>query len=281
MRGFRCCCARPIGCCRPPLARRAPAGTPVVRRAQAGQAPPHRAHADRPSHHQAPAGGRPRPPVVNVYAIVRAGRPGMIRTRSGHRLKQITCGPVAAVVRDVRRPPVASPAQVRLYERHMRELAERFPALLPARFATVMPPDELAFILSTRRRDFQSALAHVRGRSQMTVRVVCRKANARARHGAAAVRRDAAMSGGAYLRERAHEAAAQRVVPGFEPVRAAVARWICDERVEHHDGVSTIYHLVPRSSSARYQQTLRQAAEAAGLPAVVTGPWPPYAFTSA
>ena len=218
--------------------------------------------------------------MVNVYAIVRAGRPGMIRTRSGHRLKQVACGPVAAIVRDVTRPPAASPAQVRLYERHMRELAERFPALLPARFATVMPPDELTFILSARRQDFQRALTHVRGRSQMTVRVVGRDANARRRQGAAAVRRDAATTGREYLRERAHDAAAQRVVPGFEPVREAVERWICDERVEHRDGVSTVYHLIPRSASARYRQRLRQAADAAGLPAVVTGPWPPYAFTS-
>lgn len=261
MRGSRCCCARPIGCCRPPFALRAPP--------------------DKPAHRHA-AVTRPLLPVVNVYAIVRAGRPGMIRTRSGHRLRQIACGPVAAVVRDVARLPVASPAQVRLYERHMRELAQRFPALLPARFGTVMPPEELGFILSARRQDFQRALTHVRGRAQMTVRVVCHDAKARRRRqSAAAIRTAAAMSGREYLRERAHEAAAQRVVPGFEPVRAALARWICDERVEHHDSVSTIYHLIPRSSSARYQQTLRQAADAADLAAVVTGPWPPYAFTSA
>ena len=203
----------------------------------------------------------------------------MIRTSSGYRLTQIACGPIAAVVREVTRPPAPSAAQVRLYERHMRLLAERFPALLPARFATVMPLDELMFILSARRRDFLRALSHVRGRSQMTVRVVSRGATQRRRQ--AAVRRDVAMSGREYLRARAHDAAAARVVPGFEPVRAAVARWICDERVEHRDGVSTIYHLIPRSSSARYQQTLRQAAAAAALPAVVTGPWPPYAFTAA
>ena len=88
------------------------------------------------------------------------------------------------------------------------------------------------------------------------------------------------MSGGDYLRARAREAAAQRRVPGFEPVRAAVARWVRDERVEHRDGVSTIYHLIPRASSARYRQALEDAAAAAALPAVVTGPWPPYAFAS-
>lgn len=203
-----------------------------------------------------------------------------MRTRSGHRLAQLRCGPIAAIVREVAGPPAASAERLRLYERHLRELAERFPALLPARFATVMPAGELMLVLSTRRREFQRALAHVRGRSQMTVRIVNRHAKRRRPPGAAAVRRDAAMSGRDYLRARARDAAAQRVVPGFAPVRAAVARWVRDERVEHRNGVSTIYHLVPRASSAPYRQALQAAAAAADLPALVTGPWPPYAFTS-
>lgn len=203
-----------------------------------------------------------------------------MRTRSGHRLKRLTCGPVAAVVREVTRPPAATPSRLRLYERHMHELAERFPALLPARYATVMPAEELMFILSSRRRDFQRSLSQVRGKAQMTVRVVNRAATQQEAGPARASREATAMSGRDYLRTRAQEAAAQRRVPGFEPVRAAVARWVRDERVEHRDGVSTIYHLIPRAASARYRQALQDAAAAAALPAVVTGPWPPYAFAS-
>ena len=230
------------------------------------------------------------PRALNVYAIVRAEGPASIKTRSGHRLKRLTWGPVAAVVREVTRPPVASPAQLRLYERHMRELAERFSALLPARFATVIPADELMVILSSRRQEFQRALSHVRGKSQMTVRVPVAPAVRQTSVGAGAKqtsRRDASAAGGTiaasgrdYLRARAREAAEQRQVPGFEPVRAAVARWVRDERVEHRGGVSTIYHLVPRASSERYRQALQEAAAAAALPAVVTGPWPPYAFAA-
>jgi hypothetical protein len=217
--------------------------------------------------------------VVNLYAIVRAGRTTAIRTRHGRQLKQITSGPIAAVVREVTSAPAASPAQLRRYDREMRELAERFPALLPARFATVMPADELMFILSSRRRDFQRALSHVRGKSQMTVRIVSGAATPQRRR-AAASRPQVAASGGEYLRARARDAAAQRVVPGFEPVRKAVARWIRDERVEHRNGISTIYHLIPRTSSTRYRQVLQEAAADAALSAIVSGPWPPYAFTS-
>ena len=218
--------------------------------------------------------------MVNLYAIVHAGSRAAIRTRNGRTLKQVACGPIAAVVREVTGPPAPSPAQLRRYDREMRELVERFPALLPARFATVMPEEELMFILSSRRREFQRALSHVRGRSQMTVRIVNGAPERRQGSVAAGPGRRNAMSGREYLRVRAREAAARRVVPGFEPVRTAIARWIRDERIEHRGGVSTIYHLIPRASSTRYRQALRDAAAAAGLPAVVSGPWPPYAFTS-
>ena len=217
--------------------------------------------------------------MVNLYAIVRAGRTRAIRTRNGRQLKQIRSGPIAAVVREVTRPPAASPGQLRRYDREMRDLAEQFPAVLPARFATVMPADELMFILSSRRRDFQRALSHVRGKSQMTVRIVSGAATPQRRL-AAAPHPDVPASGREYLRARARDAAAQRVVPGFEPVRKAVARWIRDERVEHRNGISTIYHLIPRASSTRYRQALQEAAADTALPAIVSGPWPPYAFTS-
>ena len=203
-----------------------------------------------------------------------------MRTRSGRQLKQIRSGPIAAMVREVTSAPAASPAQLRRYDREMRELAERFPALLPARFATVMPADELMFILSSRRGELQRALSHVRGKSQMTVRIVSGAATPQRRPLAAASRPDVSASGRAYLRARARDAAAQRVVPGFEPVRKAVARWIRDERVEHRNGISTIYHLIPRASSTRYRQAVQEAAADARLSAIVSGPWPPYAFTS-
>ena len=69
-------------------------------------------------------------------------------------------------------------------------------------------------------------------------------------------------------------------MPGFEPVKNAVRRWVRDERVEHRAGVSTVYHLVPRSAADAYRRAVQQSSAAAGLPAIVTGPWPPYAFAT-
>lgn len=163
----------------------------------------------------------------------------------------------------------------------MRELAERFPAVLPARFGTVMPADELMFILSSRRVALSRALSHVRGRAQMTVRIVKGEGRGVETEVPPLHRSATARSGRDYLRARAREAAAQRHIPGFEPVRAAVARFVRDERVERHGTVSTVYHLIPRASSDRYRQDLERAVAAAELSAIVSGPWPPYAFAAA
>lgn len=215
-----------------------------------------------------------------VYAIV-GGRTASAPIRAGLRLRVVRAGPIAAVVGEVRRPPSPSEANLRRYERAMRELAERYPALLPARFGTVMPVVELMFILSSRGPALSRALAAVRNRAQMTVRLVTRHENARP-HAVAGPQRAAPMStsGREYLIARARVVAAERTVPEFGPLRAAVLRWVRGERVERKGRVSTIYHLIPRGSTGRYRQALEQAAAAAGVPAIVSGPWPPYAFTA-
>jgi len=157
----------------------------------------------------------------------------------------------------------------------MRELAARFPALLPARFGTSVDEDELMFILSTRRASLARALIAVRGRVQMTIRVLAR-ATAEDR-GIMPVPEEpaGAVTGRDYL---AGKARAARAVAGFEPVRAAVARWVRDERVERRGGVSSVYHLIPRSSTVAYRRAVRTAAASSGLRLLVSGPWPPYAF---
>jgi hypothetical protein len=157
----------------------------------------------------------------------------------------------------------------------MQELAGRFSAIVPVRFGTQMAEDELRFVLSSRRRALARALAHVRRRAQMTVRIVRRPAAPERR---AEPDMRLPLTGRDYLRHRARAAAAARTVPGFEPVRNAVRRWVRDERVEHRGGVSSVYHLVPRASADAYRRAVQRSAAASGLTAIVSGPWPPYAF---
>ena len=216
-----------------------------------------------------------------VYAIVGARAALSPPTRTGPRLRVVRSGTVAAVVLEVRRPPSPSEMNLRRYERTMRELAERYPALLPARFGTVMKAAELMFILSSRGPALSGALTAVRNKAQMTVRLVTR--DEKARQTTVAVGRHVSSissSGRDYLIARARAAAAERTVTEFEPLRAAVMKWVRDERVERKGRVATVYHLVPRGSAERYRKALAQAAAAAGVPLTVSGPWPPYAFTT-
>ena len=185
-------------------------------------------------------------------------------------------GTRAAVVSD-RSGMASSPANLRRYDRVMRELAARFPAILPARFGPAVDEDELMFILSSRRESLTRALAMVRGRVQMTIRVLPRggaedRAIAQARE-----ERAGAMTGRDYL---AGKVRAARAVAGFEPVRAAVTRWVRDERVERRGGVSSVYHLIPRASAGAYRRAVQASAASAGLRLTVSGPWPPYAFAA-
>jgi hypothetical protein len=171
----------------------------------------------------------------------------------------------------------SSPANLRRYDRIMHELAARFPAMLPARFGTSVEEDELMFILSARRTSLARALTTVRGRVQMTIRVFTRGDVGDRAIEQALEDRAEAVTGRHYL---AGKARAARAVAGFEPVRAAVARWVRDERVERRGGVSSVYHLIPRSSTSAYRRAVRTAAASTGLRLIVSGPWPPYAFAA-
>jgi hypothetical protein len=42
--------------------------------------------------------------------------------------------------------------------------------------------------------------------------------------------------------------------------------------------MASVYHLIPRGRAKQYARAARAAARRAGLRAVVSGPFPPYAF---
>ena len=69
-------------------------------------------------------------------------------------------------------------------------------------------------------------------------------------------------------------------MPGFDPIREVLTRWVRDERVERRDTVATVYHLIPRGSATAYRAALGRAAAASATRVIVSGPWAPYAFAS-
>jgi hypothetical protein len=234
-----------------------------------------------------------------VYAVTApgAGRVG-VRGIAGERLRQVVIGTVAAIVGELPRAPSPSPTILRRYDEVIRSLSTRRNAALPARFGSCFGTlEELTATFRVRERILARTLRHVRGRLQMTIRVLPRsglqatgsgtldyaaRPNIRPRPTSGAAGRLAPgatnLPGFTYLRGRAAALASERAIRGFDPVRDAVRRWVRDEQVEKRGAVASVYHLVPRASADAYRRAAYRAAVSAGLDIVVTGPHPPYAF---
>lgn len=220
-----------------------------------------------------------------VYALTgpQPLRPGA-RGISGERLRLVTAGSLGAVVGRLPRAPRAGVEALKRYDATVRRLDAQRPALLPARFGTCFDSlDELTFVLHSRQRSLRAALARVRHRTQMTVRVLSPAIQGPQPSSRSPGTTEPRTSnpGTGYLRARAAAAARERDIPGFDSVQDAVRRWVRAERVEQRSGVASVYHLVPRGSAEAYRRAAEQAAVGAGLRIVVRGPWPPYAFSSA
>jgi hypothetical protein len=216
--------------------------------------------------------------IVCVYALIASSSRVVGSGMSGERLRAVTAGGLVALVGELRRAPKPTITNLRRYAIVIEKAAAQTPAILPVRFGTGMADlDEVTFVLQSRQDALRRRLRAVRGRSQMTIRVVLGKAELPGSDPA-----DNPLLGSdpgtQYLQQRAISAARAREIPGFAPIRVAVKRWVKDERVEKRAGVATVNHLIPRSSVGAYRSAVERAAERAGLRVIVTGPFPPYAF---
>ena len=225
--------------------------------------------------------------ILCVYALVNAppARLG-VGGVTGERLRIITVDRISAVAGEVRRAPAPGVRNLRRYAAIVESIASRVPAILPARFGTTVTDlDELMFLLRSRRATLRERLRAVRGRAQMTLRLLeSESGDAPLRSRSTVIPRDVlrlgygATQGTQYLQWRREIGAKARAVPEFEVIRDVVRRYIKDERVEKRGGVVTINHLVPRGSALRYRDAVEGAARENEVRLIVTGPFPPYAF---
>jgi hypothetical protein len=211
---------------------------------------------------------------VTVYAITSSRRPLVRADARGKPLRQIRVGTLTAIVADVRTAPAATPASLRRYHQTIATIAEEMPAVMPARFGTLMSEDELRFVLRARAKPISATLRRLRGRVQMTLRLT---APQKRRGGPAGHPAAKPVSGRDYLRALA---AREREIPGFGEVRDVLRSWIDEERIERRRDVVSVYHLVPRRAAAEYMRTAAKTVADAGLRAIVSGPFPPYAFST-
>ena len=224
-----------------------------------------------------------------VYAIVDSVKVPPQFPDGGARLRIVSVGRIAAVVDRRRRAPAPTPRNVRQYHRTVAAIAAAVPAILPARFGTLVGEEELSFILRARATSLRAALTRLRGRVQMTARILSRGGEARA---AGALQgtpdSDAGVTkrgrpsgvgpGAAYLRRRVSpDGEIQQLLA---PLRRAVQRWVQEEEVTRRGGIVNVYHLVRRRSVAAYQRALLGAAHEGALAIIVSGPLPPYAFAA-
>lgn len=215
--------------------------------------------------------------VLLVYALCLRPRQRIaLAGIRGEPLEVFAAGALAALAGTVARPPQPSEAALRRYDAVLRALAQELPALLPARFGTCMESsEELAFVLRAREAPLRLALQQVRGRVQMTLRGVDARPPPQDRSVQPA---GGHRSGAAYLHALAAAASRRQEVPALAPVIAAVHRWVRAQRVERRGAVASVYHLIPRGSVQPYMRAARQAAQEGGVPIVLTGPFPAYAF---
>jgi hypothetical protein len=196
--------------------------------------------------------------LFNVYALTDVTPAVPLRGALGEPIRALATGRVFALVGAVDEPPALTPDSLRAHEAAVRRLAHSCAALLPVRFGAAVEQVEL----ESREAELLEALALVRGREQMTLRVYGEPSQPQR------------SSGTAYL-ESIRRA---RALPEIDPLRSALADLVRAERTEVHGGslVASVYHLVDRGRAPDYLRIVSRVS----LPVRIapSGPWPAWSF---
>jgi hypothetical protein len=208
-----------------------------------------------------------------VYALVeRSRRPIHVE---GHRIEFVPVSGIHAAAERLARAPGLTESSLRDQHRIVVELARRSEAILPARFGAWVDLPELEKIVRLRKRSLQQAFDRVRGRQQMTVRIFGPPAIAEA-----PVRTHS--SGAAYLEAR-RTASRPKLSRAAAAIQLAVKPFVEGERVEAGAGLlqTTMSHLVKKGRSREYKAVVNRIRTELGTDdaIIVSGPWPPFAFT--
>ena len=211
-----------------------------------------------------------------VYALVDRKLPRV--KIHGRTIESVAVGDVYALSLRTERAPAISEEMLREQHDIIMQLAERAPAILPARFGSLVAEEEMHKIVALRASQLHAAFDQVRGREQMTVRLMggADLVDRMVRQPA----RAAAGPGARYLAER-RTAAGYPLPDAAERLAAAVRPMVFAEKAEPGLGGvrAVLYHLIERGRSAPYCRTLaRAAAGVQPLSVKVTGPFPPFAF---
>ena len=189
----------------------------------------------------------------------------------------------AVVERRVDVPPTEF-GTLKKHQEIVGRLAARAPAILPVRFGTILEQEDLEEALREREDEIAEAFDVVRDRVQFTWRT--RGKGVRGARGASCgavaaidVRANGAVSGAEYLR-RAARASGPAPPAAYRALGVALGPLISRQRYQPATAVTSeaLYHLVEKKVVSRYLAAAT-ALKTPDPPAVMSGPWAPFAFT--
>lgn len=213
-----------------------------------------------------------------LYALLGAAPPrGRWRGLRGEPLRFVRVSGLILAVGPMSRAPAPSVRMLRGHDAVVRRLARVVPAVLPARFGSLVPDRAtLAELFAPQAAALRRALAQVAGREQMTLRLF----SSGSPGGVKAATPLPSGPGTRYLTSRS--GATLRALPDLARLRRTLAGLVRAERIEPSQTpplLGSVYHLVDRGQRRAYQHALRSVTcQLADLHVVPSGPWMPYAF---
>lgn len=197
----------------------------------------------------------------------------------GEPLVPIPCGDVVAVASEHTRPLDPAPVEEALWEheRVLEALLERG-SVLPVRFGVRFPGrEELRAEVEPRSAQLAAALAQVRGKVELSVRLLAREDGESA---SVAEGAEEAGPGARYLLGRVEER--RDAARKLDTVRSRLGPLAVAERSRLLPGPGTpasAAFLVERPALEPFRQAARELArDLEDVVLVCTGPWPPYNF---
>ncbi len=211
--------------------------------------------------------------AVYVYALVQ--HKARSRPVLGRRIEFVPVGGIfAAIERRVSAPEITE-ATLREQHQVVSALARFCDPILPVRFGALLERDELERVLALRSDVLRGAFDLVRHKEQMTVRIF---GNAQVRDHSSRRR----SSGTVYL-EDVRNAARPRTTALSDAVRSALSVIAAGERIDTGRGRLQIamHHLIERGRAEEYRAIVDRAVvqSRASEQVVISGPWPPFAFS--
>jgi hypothetical protein len=226
-----------------------------------------------------------------VYCIFRARdgvSDGLPPGVDGAKVSRVAAAGLAASFSRVRpRDTVPSVSRVQAYARVIEALHKRH-TVLPMRYGCELSTRaQVVELLCERRTEFQAALDEVEGCVELSVRILLKKTEAPAPTDVGPA--PGPSPGQAYLAKRKawyadqdHQwneaaAAARRMEKAFDGL---FLRCVTEPLRPGREQLLTLHFLVQRKDQEAFRREFRRLEKSAPERLLLTGPWPPYSFTS-